>query len=258
MLKIDIRRGKILEKLHEQGSVLVSQLAKELEATPVTIRSDLDKLEADGQLMRVQGGAVLKPQVVDAACHSFDSVKNRDEKNRIAQVVASHIRDGDTLFMNSGTTVLQVGKALRQRRNLNIVTNSLEVAQEMGKIPTVRVILLGGEVNAQYDFTGGCDAQEQLGHYQADWAVLSLDGISAAGGLTTYHAEEAIVNRMMVTQAKRTLVAADHTKVGKVGFSRFCEAGPDICLVTDAMTDYEAASALEERGVVVIFANGEQ
>ncbi len=252
MLKIDIRRGKILEKLRREDTVSVSQLAQELGATPVTIRSDLDALEAEGHLLRVQGGAVRKLHGSESVLNGQETaVSNLSQKKTVARAVVEHIRDGDTLFLNSGTTVQQIVQALRRHRNINVVTNSLAVAAELGSVPSFRVILLGGEINAQYGFSHGSDAQEQLGRYQADWAVLSLDGISTQSGLTTYHAEEAAINRLMIARAKGVIVAADHTKVGRAGFFRFSEADEKILLVTDSQAPDQAVQALEEQGITV-------
>lgn len=254
MLKIDIRRGRILEKLKKDGTVSVSQLASELGATPVTIRSDLDALEAEGYLTRVQGGAVRNQKAPVLPQLTGRERENAEEKRIIAHCVAALVRDGDTLFLNSGTTMQFVAKTLRVRKNLNIVTNSLNVAAELGNLPGFRVILLGGEINAHYSFTYGSDAQEQLSHYQADWAIMSLDGIDVGAGLTTYHAEEATINRMMISRSKQLVVAADHTKVGRAGFFRFHEAGENIRLVTDEKLSAPVAAELEAMGVCVTVA----
>lgn len=251
VLKIDMRRSRILEKLKREGTVSVSQLAGELGATPVTIRSDLAALEADGYLLRVQGGAV---QTKRSAASGLRAQLRSPEKLAIAQTAASLVQDGDTVFMNSGTTMLAVAEALSVRKNLNVVTNSLAVAAELGSVPGFRVILLGGEINAQYGFSYGSDAQEQLSHYQADWSIMSLDGVDPVAGLTTYHAEEATINRMMIQRAKQLLVAADHKKVGKKGFFRFYEVGRGIQLITDEKSSVGILEALKEQGVTVAVA----
>ncbi len=255
MLKIDIRRGKILDRLKQDGAVSVSQLAVQLGATPVTIRSDLDALEKDGYLLRVQGGAVLKQKSRETAiARTNGTVVNQAEKRSIAKAVCQRIQDGDTVFINSGTTMEVVAAILREHKNLNVVTNAIQVAMELGSIPTLRVILLGGEINAQYGFTYGSDAQSQLAHYQADWALLTLNGISAEGGMTTYHAEEATLNCMMINQAKHTLVAADYSKVGHAGFFRFGEVKAGLELVTDSKADPQTLAELQARGMKVSFA----
>lgn len=246
-LKIDVRRGKILELLRQQGSVSVAKLSEVLGATTVTIRSDLTALERDGYLTRMQGGAVLK---ADRQLTPERSIANSTQKQRIAAKIAEMVRDGDTLFINSGTTTYYVAQALKDRKNLHIVTNSMDVAKVLGDQPTFRVILLGGVVNAQYGFTFGGDAQEQLERYKADWCILSVDGICAKG-ITTYHAEEAILDRMMMHGAKDTLVAADQTKIGKAGFAWVCECGGSVCLVTDG-GDPQALFQMENVGVRIL------
>lgn len=250
-LKIETRRVKILEQLHLTGKVSVAQLSEQLNVTPVTIRNDLTDMEQRGLLLRVQGGAVQIPSTGEACVPQDPHV---GKKRVLAERIAAMVRDGDTLFINSGTTSEAVAAALRVRKNLNIVTNAWPVAMELGGVPTFRVLLIGGEVNAQYGFTHGGDAQEQLSKYQADWSILSVDGISAKGGVTTHHAEEAIIDRIMSAGAKHTLIAADGSKIGRTGFSRVCPCGPALTLVTDSTAESQAVSALCEQGVNLIIA----
>lgn len=250
--KIDVRRSKILELLHTHGRISVNRLSQLLKVTQVTIRNDLTCLEQEGKLLRCQGAAMLLPEPTAAPTET--EVPNEPQKHAIGAMVARLIRDSDTLFINSGTTSECIAMALRVRKNLNVVTNSLKVATILGAIPTFRVLLVGGEINARDGFTHGGDAQEQLSKYQADWAILSVDGISARGGVTTHHAEEAVIDRMMVSAAKRPVIAADSSKLGRAGFSRVCECKEGLTLVTNQNADEEAARQLRESGVEVICA----
>ena len=249
-LKIDVRRNRILEQLRSEGRVSVSQLAAELGATPVTIRNDLTTLEQDGYLVRVQGGAVISrrsesPLSGDIADHTLS------QKQALAQQVASMVADGETLFFNSGTTTLHIARALKGKKHLNIVTNSLAIAVEMGNTPTFHVLLLGGEINASYGFTSGGDTQEQLSKYRANWAILSVDGVSAQGGITTCRPEEAIVDRLMLANARKRLIAATGGKIGIAGFSRICDCDDTVQLITDNTCEKDALQALRERGVKI-------
>jgi DeoR/GlpR family transcriptional regulator of sugar metabolism len=248
-LKIDIRRNKILELLRQDGHVQVLQLSELLGATPVTIRTDLAAMEQEGYLERVQGGAVqrLRP----ARLQQNVSIDREAEKQAIAALVSRKIRDGDTIFINSGTTTLCVAAALKEHQNLNVVTNSLQVAVELGSVPSFRVLLLGGEINARYTFTSGSDALEQLSHYQADWAILAVDGVDLTG-VTTYHPEEAGINRTMIDRAKRTVIAADHTKIGRAGFTHICDIGSGLTLATDAGSDASILERLAEAGLAIL------
>ena len=171
MLKIDIRRRQILERLARDGRVQVSQLSAAFDATPATIRNDLSALELEGRLVRVQGGAI--PAASPAALGDHTS-----EKQSIGRATARLIQDGDRLFINSGTTAQAVAASLRGHRELHIVTNALAVARLLGD--TFHVLLLGGELNARDGFTHGEDALMQLARYQADWAILSVDNTFAS------------------------------------------------------------------------------
>lgn len=250
-LKIDVRRNKILEQLRLEGKVSVSRLAEELSATPVTIRNDLTALERDGYLVRMQGGAVISHRLEnhftgEAADETFL------QKQALAAEVAKMVSDGETLLFNSGTTTQHIARALKGKKHLNIVTNSLAIAMELGNIATFHVLLLGGEINASYGFTAGGDTQEQLSKYRADWAILSVDGVSAQGGVTTCHPEEAIIDRLMMANARKRLIAATGNKIGRAGFSRICDSDGQILLVTDASCDKESLNQLQEQGVKVV------
>ena len=252
-LKIENRRKRILELLRSCGRVTVAQLSDALQVTTVTIRNDLAALEAEGCLLRVQGGAISLPNgtAEQANGEGFDAFAGY--KRAIGDAVAKLVRDGDTLFINSGTTSEHIAEALSSRKNLNVLTNSLQVAAKLGAVPTFRVLLVGGEINAQYLFTHGGDAQEQLGKYQADWAILSVDGISAWGGVTTHHAEEAVIDRMMAAGAKRIVIAADQRKIGRAGFSRVYTCDSDLMLVTNRGCDTQAIEEIAESGVQEIY-----
>ena len=251
-LKIDERRKKILEILRRDGQVRVSELSRLLDTTVVTIRSDLDILEQDGFLERTQGGAI---QTVKNF-YNLDFQRRKQEhmelKKAIASATADLIRDGETLLINSGTTTYYTAVELKRHKNLNIVTNSISVAIELGAHPTFRVILLGGDINAQYSFTFGKDAQEQLGKYKADKAVLSVDGICKDIGLTTYHAEEAVINNTMIERSRETIIVADSSKFNHESFAFVTSFDKVSYWVTDTSLDKESKKEIEELGIKVV------
>lgn len=253
-LKIDVRRKRILELLERHGQVNAAQLSEMLGATTATIRTDLRALEEEGYAERIQGGAILKTRFQPSAA----ATTNLAEKKAIALAAADVIQNGDTLFINAGTTTREIALALKGHRGLNIVTNSVAVAMELSGLPTIRLVLLGGELNTQYAFTCGGDAQEQLRKYQADYAILSLDGVSVEAGVTTYHADEAIIDRMMVERAGKTLVAADCSKLGRAGFSAICPLSRVHMLVTDGGCPWELAEQFKGEGVQVRIADRPQ
>lgn len=250
-LKIDVRRKKILEILRRDGQVRVAQLSDALGATVVTIRSDLDALEQDGYLERTQGGAIQTMKNYYNLEFQRRKQEHMENKKAIAAAAASLVRDGDTLFINSGTTTYFTAVELKQRKNLNVVTNSISVAVELGGLPTFRVILLGGDISAQYSFTYGEDVKEQISRYRANWAILSVDGVNPGTGITTYHAEESAIDRIMVERAQTPVIVADSSKLGRESFSRISTLSSGTILVTDRNTDAALIRQVQEEGVDV-------
>lgn len=248
-LKIDIRRQAIMEQLNREGIVQVAQLSERLGATPATIRNDLDTLAAEGQLDRIQGGAVRKVKIAEG----WNGIPAPVGQGRraIAEAVLSYISDGDTLFINSGMTTMAVAEVLSLRKNLNIVTNSLAVANYLAHQADMRLILLGGELNANYGFTYGGDALEQLNRYQPQWSILSVDGVHPEHGITTYHADEAMIDRTMIARAQKTIIVADHRKIGRVGFSHICGVDAGQILVTDSGCEEVVLEKIENTGATV-------
>ncbi|MDR2759987.1 MAG: DeoR/GlpR family DNA-binding transcription regulator [Spirochaetaceae bacterium] len=256
-LKIDLRRKRILEILSRDGQVWVSALAAELGTTPVTIRNDLAALGDEGYLERISGGAVKRVRgILSNGVHSRRA-ENREAKMRIAIAAAELIKDGQTLFINSGTTTYYTALELKRHKNLNIVTNSISVALELGDIPSFRVILLGGDINVHYSFTHGNNALEQLRQFKANKTILSMDGIHLNAGLTTYHAEEAAVNRVMMERSEETIVVADQSKLGYESFSFVADLFSVSYLVTDLEEDEDALVVeLKRAGLRIITAAG--
>ena len=244
-LKIDMRRRQILERLDRDHTVTVAQLSRELGATPVTIRNDLAALEAESRLRRVRGGAVdASPELLFGALSQ--------EKAAIGEAFAGQVREGDRLFLNSGTTSRAVAHALRRFHTLSVVTNSPPVARLL--TDRFHVVLLGGSVSAGGDFTSGEDTLNQLARYQTDWAIVSVDSISAAEGVSICHPEESAVSRGMLERAARGVIVADHTKVGRTGFVRMCAAAAPLMLATDREADAGELDALRSAGVEVLLA----
>lgn len=251
-LKIDLRRAAIMEKLLREGSVQTEELVKQFNATPVTIRTDLAALERDGSLIRTRGGAIHVSSQASLSPTSDRGILNADEKRRIAASVAALVKNGTSILMNAGTTTQFIADALTEHQNLNIVTNSLPVAMKLGAVPTFHVIMLGGRINAQYGFTFGSDVKEQLARYHTDLSILSIDGISAECGVSTHLAEEAIIDRMMLEHSTRHIIAADHTKVGRVGFTNIQRNIASFTLVTDDPVEIATREMLEDCGVEMV------
>lgn len=251
-LRIDLRRGRILDILTRDGKVRVSELSELLEVSEVTIRNDLSELERSGQLERTPGGAVQTMKNYYNMDYQQRKGKNATHKQLIAAAAADLISDGDTLMINSGTTTFFTAVELKKRKNLSILTNSIAVASELGDHPTFRVILLGGEINPQYSFTYGSEAVNSLRRYKADKCIISVDGICSTSGLTTYHAQEAEVCKMMIERSFNKIIVADGSKFGHESFYNICDISAIDTWVTNVIPLAGKLSEITEKGVKII------
>lgn len=251
-LKIDSRRRQILELLRRDGEVRVAELSEMLDTTVVTVRNDLAILERDGYCRRIPGGAIRSAPQFTGLEFRHRTEQRAKEKKSIAASALSLVSDGDTLMINSGTTTYLTAVELKKRKNLSVVTNSLPIAVELSTVPGFRVVLLGGNVNADSAFTFGHAAVSELRQYRANSAILSVDGISGDKGMTTLHAEEAEINRIMMERSTQTIVVADSTKIGRESFFNFADLSTATCLVTNSDADADALRVFGQLGLRVL------
>lgn len=251
-MRIDNRRDDILEKVNRDGKVRVVKLAEMFNISEVTIRSDLAELEQEGLLRRVRGGAVsTKKSYYDMSLNDRME-EHKDEKIRIAKMVTNMIADGDILMIDSGTTTCYIARELADRNNLTIVTNAMQIAREFVYNNTINVILLGGDLDLQYQFTYGNDTVAQLQNYRADKMIIATDGVSAKYGLTTFHNREAEVSRSMIDRSNKVIAVADYSKIGKEGFSYISTLEKIDVLVTNKHEENaEELNAIRQSGIIV-------
>ena len=250
-IDVEQRRAQIMERIHSKGSVRVSELSKHYGISEVTVRSDLEYLESQGQLNRVHGGAVGTGKMYANMDLSERYMTNASYKKGIARIAADLIEDDDTLMMNAGTTLAYVLHAAMGKKNVRVVTNSLQNAMELASHPGFKVILLGGDLDAKYQFTYGIDTITQLEQYHANKCIISVDGIHKDDGMTLYYANESAIVRKMLAFSDRVIVVADSTKLGKSTFSRVGDLSEIDILVTNKKDDSQEIDVLRELGAEV-------
>ena len=245
------RRDEIISMIHEQGKVKVSELSEKYSISEVSIRKDLETLEAQGHLSRIHGGAVGMNKLYLSMDLSDRYKTNANAKREVAELAAKFIDDNDTIMMNAGTTLSYVLRAISGKKNINIVTNSVQNATEAALYPSFNVILLGGELDSKYQFTYGTDATAQLENYHATKCILSVDGISAESGLTLYYSNEAELARKMTQCSDMTIVVADSSKIGKSVFARITDASKTDLFITNKSNLQGELAKLKELGVQI-------
>ena len=247
----DQRREEIIKLIEEKGKIKVSEISKLYEISEVSVRKDLEFLEAQGHLSRIHGGAVAMNKLYVNMDLSDRFKTNAQAKKKLAEAVAALIEDNDTVMINAGTTLTYVLHAIKGKKNISVVTNSIQNATEAALYSSFNVILLGGELDSKYQFTYGEDALSQLSNYHATKCILSVDGVSVESGLTLYYANEAALVRKMIDSSKTVIVAADSTKIGREAFAKITDTERVDVLVT-AGVDSDECAKIEKLGVRVV------
>lgn len=243
------RRAAILAMVEESGAVRVSDLVEQLGVSDMTVRRDIERLDGEGLLERVHGGALaLIPRATDEPGFSAKSLLMTAEKHAIALAAARLVEPGATIGISAGTTTYEFARAIRNVPHLTVVTNSVPVAQllhESGGGGGHVVVLTGG-VRTPSDALVGPVAVTVLQGLHVDQLFLGAHGIDRNAGLTTPNLVEAQTNRALVRASRSVCVLADHTKVGIVGLSTFMPLGEVDTLITDAGVPSRARAILEE------------
>ena len=249
------RRFQIREILSGQRTVTASDLCHRLRVTAATIRRDLATLEKDGVLVRSHGGAVSRMSSTNFQ-PSYDILlrSNSEEKRCIARAAQQFILDGETIFLEGSTTVLELARCLIHRHRLTVVTNSPSIVCELQRSPGVTVLCTGGDLQKDTFYLSGEWAQRSLSEIRLDKAVLGVSAIDPQYGISTAHHAEAQIKKMVTRAAKTRIALADH---GKFGLQCFAYVGPvtDInILVTDSGTGPRYIRELRDAGLEVVVA----
>lgn len=247
------RQQAILRLLKEQPGLKVTKLAELLDVSRGTIRNDLLKLEEEGKVRRMRGGAVLTDywaETVPTDPQSGIPVSaNVEAKRRIARWAAELVEDGDAILLDASTTVQQMAPFLKNRRNLTVITNGLDTAKLLKQQTTHTIILLGGIVVNGASATGGTLGDDMLEQLHVSAAFMSGVGFTLETGVTERSLEEAKLKEKMLAKSRRTAVLLDATKIGKVGLIPFAGLKEITHFLTDSDVPAEFIQTMREANV---------
>ena len=274
---VEERQEQILALLQREGKVMVDQLVERFSVSAPTVRADLTALEQRHLLRRTHGGAipVIPPGRNGGASaqyapgqsngHSVEAdgsdaadpqQKERlEEKRRIALAAAERVKDGETILLDAGTTVLEMARGLSGRKNLTVVTNSLPAANALAESGH-SVVVLGGEYNPERRATLGPLTAEFLRDMHVDRAFIGVNGVSEEAGWTVVDFDAVQVKRVMMSKAREVVVLVDHSKLGSVAFASIGPLNAAQVLITDVPVEQESLqAALEAAGVMVVMSD---
>ncbi len=249
------RKEKILEMLKEDGSAKVVELARIFKVTEVTIRQDLEKLEAEGLIIREHGGAFLKNVADQVQSFSLANQDNLDKKAIIAQKCLDFIEEGDTIILDSGSTTSEIAKLLRGYKNLTIITNALNIALILGVEPNIEVIMTGGEFKSPTLSLTGQKTADFFKGLNVQKLFLATAGISLKSGLTYPSISDLVVKKAMIDAAETTYLVADSTKIGKSALASLGALSLIDYIITDAGIEEKHKQVFKDNEIELIIAN---
>jgi DeoR family transcriptional regulator of aga operon len=254
------RLNTLLQLVSERGRIEVDGIAGELDVSAATVRRDLDHLAQQQLLTRTRGGAVAHAVSYDLPLR-YKTARHASEKQRIARAAMALVSPSMVVGLNGGTTTTEVARALATRADVNsstsangltVVTNALNIANELVVRPHVKLVVLGGVARPQsYELIGPLAART-LEEITLDVVFLGVNAIDLEVGATAHHEGEASVNRLMASRARQVVVVADGSKLGRQVFARICAFEEIDVLVTGGTAPDEFVQSSEEAGVRVI------
>lgn len=248
----DLRREKILELLRENGSCRVHELSKLFNVTEPTIRQDLEALEKTGAVTRQHGGAFINNYSSFAAQLSLEHREHMAEKGRIGLRASRFVNSGDSIILDSGSTLTEMSRNLLDRKNLKIATTALNITLLLGEEPSNHIMLAGGDFKAPTLSVTGDRASSMFENLYVEKLFLATGGFSLKAGLTYPGLSDLEVKRAMIQSAKTVYLLADSSKFEKVLFASLGCLDKISYLITDRNSDPEYLKEIEALGISVI------
>lgn len=251
------RQDKILSIIQTQNSIRIADIIRDFRVSHETARRDLDTLQDQNLIKRVHGGAVLADDapVLNTISESTSKSTKSSMAERVAigKAAAAMIKDGETVFLSVGLTVQQVAKALRKRKGITVLTNSVLVLNELLNTD-IQVYVLGGAVNNSENNIEGDLALQTLSNFYVDISFISAGGVSQDMGISDYSLEVAKLNRHIIERSKKSVLLAHSKKFGKTCLSIVCPLSDVQTVITDSTLSESDRNYILENDIELILA----
>jgi DeoR/GlpR family transcriptional regulator of sugar metabolism len=248
------RKRKISQFIEENKRATVTELSELFGVSESTIRRDLEVLDEQGVIQRAHGGAVVVERAAPEPPIIQRIVENEEEKKKIGRAAAQLVRDGETVFLGSGTTTLEVARNLVDKSNLTVITNALNIANLFAGNPNITVIVVGGLLRHSELSMIGHITEQVLKELRADKVIMGMRAISIEEGLTNDYLPETMTDRAIIQFAPEVILVADHSKFDKVSTALVAPITSVNKMVTDVDTPTQIVADLRAMGIDVIIA----
>lgn len=252
MLAIE-RRNAILAKLNTQGKVIVTDLSREFDVTEETIRRDLEKLDNEGLAKKTYGGAVVNQNLNIDLPFNVRKRANVELKQKIAEKIAEMIHDGDYIMLDASSTAIYVTKCIADRKNITLITNSVEVMLELADKSDWNILSTGGSLKKGALSLVGASAERMIRGFHVDLAVCSSKGIDLNMGVTDSNEKDSEIKRAIFGAANRKILAVDSTKFDKISFVHVCDMADIDVVVTDSQPSERWIEHFKDKDVELVY-----
>ncbi|PLT32687.1 DeoR/GlpR family DNA-binding transcription regulator [Bacillus sp. V5-8f] len=254
-ISFEERKLTILAALDKEEKVYVRQLANQFRVSDETIRRDLDRLEKEGFLKKVYGGAVkMKIQNWELPFDEKTTIHNQ-EKQAICKAAANLVEDGDIIMIGNGTTPLEIVRYLAHKTDITLITHSMPVMLLAMEFFKGRIIFIGGEFEKNQKYTSGPLTERMLEMMKADKAFISAGGISTINGITDYDLSGSSVSRKIIERADQVIILGDHSKFGQTTFAHMCSLTEVSMIITDKNCPNEWKHILAKMEIELLIAD---
>lgn len=252
MLAIE-RRNAIIARLNMDGKVIVTDLAQEFDVTEETIRRDLEKLDKEGIAKKTYGGAVANRSLNVDLPSSVRKRTNVELKQRIAEKISSMINDGDYIMLDASSTAMYVVKCIKQKKNITLITNSVEILLELADKDDWNILSTGGTLKVGALSLVGSTAERMIRGFHVDIAICSSKGIDINMGITDSNEKDAQMKQAIFSSAAKRVLVIDSTKFDRIAFTKVCDVDELDVIVTDQKPDDRWVKYIEDKGTELIY-----
>lgn len=245
------RQNSIVDLLERKGRLSVAEIVEQFQISEATVRRDLEILAEQGRLQRVYGGALPVASGLPEPPIAQRVQEHSYEKQQIGRLAAALVRDGETIFLGSGTTTMEMACHLSSVRNLTVITNSLPVINALAGFSNITLVALGGILRpSELSFIGHI-TEQALAEVRVDKTLIGVFAISLENGLTSDYLPEIMTDRAILKVGREVILLADHSKVNNVSTAFLAPVTSIHSFVTDSATPEEFITGLERQGIRV-------
>lgn len=252
MLAIE-RKSAILARLSAEGKVIVSDLSREFGVSEETIRRDIEKLAKEGMATKTYGGAVSNVSPSSDLPYNIRKRVNVELKQFIADVVAEMINDGDRIMLDASSTAIYVTRRIKSKKNITVITNSVEILLELADKTGWTVLSTGGSLKEGAFSLVGASAEKMIHDHHVDFAICSAKGIEPKMGITDSNEKDAEMKQAIFAAADKKVLVIDSTKFDRKSFVKVCDIGDVDYIVTDSEPDENWKTVIRDAGVTLVY-----